>query len=40
MGKKIRHLVFLTISTGIGGGVIIDGKLLLGANGFAAELAT
>jgi glucokinase len=38
LGREIRHLVYLTISTGIGGGVIIDGKLLLGANGFAAEL--
>jgi glucokinase len=38
LGRKIKHLVYLTISTGIGGGVIVDGKLLLGANGFAAEL--
>lgn len=33
-----RHLVYLTVSTGIGGGVIIDNKLLLGAHGLAAEL--
>ncbi len=38
LGRKIEHLVYLTISTGIGGGVIVGGKLLLGANGFAAEL--
>ncbi len=38
LGRKIKHMVFLTVSTGIGGGVITDGKLLLGANGFAAEL--
>ncbi len=37
-GKPIKHLVYLTISTGIGGGVITDGKLLLGATGMAAEL--
>lgn len=38
LGKPIKHLVYLTISTGIGGGVITDGKLLLGATGMAAEL--
>ncbi len=38
LGKKIKHLVYMTISTGIGGGVITDGKLLLGATGLAAEL--
>ncbi len=31
-------VVYLTISTGIGGGVIIDNRLLLGASGLAAEL--
>lgn len=38
LGRKIEHMIFLTVSTGIGGGVIVDGKLLLGGNGFAAEL--
>ncbi len=33
-----RHVVYLTISTGIGGGVIIDDRLLLGVSGLAAEL--
>jgi glucokinase len=37
-GHGHRHLVYLTISTGIGGGVIIDDKLLLGVHGLAAEL--
>lgn len=37
-GQGTQHLVFLTISTGIGGGVIIDGRLLVGARGLAAEL--
>jgi glucokinase len=33
-----RNLLYLTVSTGIGGGVIIDNQLLLGAHGLAAEL--
>ena len=37
-GQGCLHMVYLTISTGIGGGVIVDGKLLQGANGAAAEL--
>jgi glucokinase len=38
-GKKdLRHLVYLTISTGIGGGVISNGRMLLGSMGLAAEL--
>ncbi len=39
-GRDLRHLVYLTISTGIGGGVINDGKLLLGRMGAAAELGS
>lgn len=33
-----RHVVCLTLGTGIGGGVIADGQLLRGATGGAAEL--
>jgi glucokinase len=33
-----RHLVYITVSTGIGGGVIIDNQLLLGTHGLAGEL--
>ncbi len=33
-----HHMIFLTISTGIGGGVIVDDKLLLGGHGLGAEL--
>ncbi len=33
-----RNLVYFTVSTGIGGGVIIDNQLLLGSHGLAAEL--
>src|SRR6266849_1354038 len=37
-GRGCRDMVYLTVSTGIGGGVIIDGKLIEGASGTAAEL--
>ncbi|HEX5829178.1 MAG TPA: ROK family protein [Candidatus Limnocylindrales bacterium] len=36
--RGVRDLVYLTISTGIGGGVIADGRVIRGANGNAAEL--
>ncbi|MFC1913271.1 ROK family protein [Chloroflexota bacterium] len=37
-GKGINNLIYITLSTGIGGGIIIDDKLYLGANGGAGEL--
>lgn len=37
-GKGLEHLVYVTVSTGIGGGVIVDNRLLLGAGGFAGEV--
>jgi glucokinase len=37
-GRGYDHLLYLTISTGIGGGIITGGKLLVGAQGMAAEL--
>jgi glucokinase len=37
-GRGHHDLVYLTISTGIGGGVINDDQLLLGRRGLAAEL--
>lgn len=37
-GRGSSHLVYVTVSTGVGGGVINDGKLLLGAWGGAAEV--
>jgi glucokinase len=36
--RGYRHVVCLTLGTGIGGGVIADGQLLRGATGSAAEL--
>ena len=37
-GVGHKNLVYITVSTGIGGGVIIDNQLLLGTRGLAAEL--
>jgi len=37
-GQGHHNLVYLTISTGIGGGVITEDRLLLGESGLAAEL--
>jgi glucokinase len=37
-GRGCLHMVYLTISTGIGGGVIVDGKIVEGAHGMAGEL--
>ncbi|CAM3351651.1 Glucokinase [Deinococcus saxicola] len=37
-GRGFQHLIYLTISTGIGGGVILDGQLYAGKNGNAGEL--
>lgn len=37
-GRGSRDMVYLTISTGIGGGVIVDGNIVEGASGTAAEL--
>lgn len=37
-GQGARHLVFLVCGTGVGGGVIVDGRLLVGRSGLAAEL--
>ena len=37
-GQGHHHVLYITISTGIGGGVINDGRLLLGTRGLAAEV--
>lgn len=37
-GAGARCMVMLTLGTGIGGGIVLDGRLLVGANGAAAEL--
>lgn len=37
-GRGFRHLIFAVIGTGIGGGIIIDGKLFRGTYGSAGEI--
>ena len=37
-GRGARSLVLLTVGTGIGGGIILDGKLWEGEGGYAGEL--
>ena len=39
-GHGARSLVFVTVSTGIGGGVVADGRILHGRRGLAAEQTT
>ncbi len=37
-GQGVKNLIYITVSTGIGGGIIVDDRLLLGGQGFAAEV--
>ena len=37
-GRGTRHLVMFTLGTGIGGGIIVEGEVLRGATGGAAEV--
>jgi glucokinase len=37
-GRGTRHMIFLTMGTGFGAGVIADGRLLSGARGQAGEI--
>jgi glucokinase len=37
-GRGLRHLVYVTVSTGIGGGVVVDGRLLHGRRGLAGHV--
>ena len=37
-GRSVKNLVFMTFGTGLGAGIIIDGKLYLGANDNAGEI--
>ncbi|MDO5449012.1 MAG: ROK family protein, partial [Clostridia bacterium] len=37
-GRGTRNFFMVTLGTGIGGGIVIDGKLLTGVNGAAGEI--
>ena len=37
-GHGVPHMIYITISTGIGGGIIADGKIFQGWRGFAGEV--
>jgi len=37
-GRGARNFIYITVSTGIGGGIIIDGKIYTGSIGTAGEL--
>lgn len=37
-GKGLDDIIYITVSTGIGGGIISNGRLLTGAHGMAAEI--
>lgn len=36
--KGYKNIVFITLGTGVGGGIIVDGKILPGANGCGGEV--
>ena len=37
-GRGHRHMLLVTVGTGIGGGIVAGGRLFRGAHGFAAEI--
>ena len=37
-GQGYDNVVFVTLGTGVGGGIVIDGRLLYGAHGAGAEI--
>ncbi len=36
--KGLKHFITITLGTGVGSGIVIDGKIVLGHDGFAGEL--
>ena len=36
--KRMKHFAFITLGTGLGSGIVIDGKIVYGHDGFAGEL--
>ena len=37
-GRDFRNMIFITVSSGIGGGIIVDGRIYRGATGAAGEV--
>jgi glucokinase len=37
-GRGLMHMVYVTVSTGIGGGVIVDGRIMRGHKGMASHV--
>ncbi len=37
-GRHVNDMIYITVSTGIGGGIIVGGRLLVGHNGYGAEI--
>ncbi len=38
VAKECKNFITITLGTGVGSGIVIDGKIVLGHNGFAGEL--
>lgn len=38
VAKGMKNFIMITLGTGVGSGIVIDGKLLYGSDGFAGEL--
>jgi glucokinase len=36
--KGMKHFIVITLGTGVGSGIVVDGKIVLGHDGFAGEL--
>ena len=37
-GKGFKNMLFVTLGTGVGGGIVVDGKVVLGTHGAAGEI--
>lgn len=37
-GRGVRDFIFITLGTGLGSGIVVDGKLVYGHDGFAGEI--
>ncbi len=38
VAKGMKHFIMITLGTGVGSGIVIDGQVLYGSDGFAGEL--